>query len=187
MLLRSFLRDKDIAAVASTSRWGVRSACQNIDLARARVVVEYGPGAGPFTRFLLSRMRPDAVLVAIEKNAQLARHLRQIDDPRLVVVEDVVENVHGVLREQGISCVDVVLSGIPLSFFGVERKRRLVVDTASVLRPGGMFVVYQYSFHARRFLRECFDVRSRVCFWNFPPLHIMEAVRRDGTETYICP
>src|SRR2546430_7509427 len=49
------------------SRFLIKQLLQPINWARARVVVEYGPGVGGITAEALRQMRPDATLIAIEK------------------------------------------------------------------------------------------------------------------------
>ena len=57
-----------------------------IDWDRSRVLVEFGPGVGTITREALKRMRPDAVLLAIELNKDFVQYLgTTIRDPRLRV------------------------------------------------------------------------------------------------------
>ncbi len=65
---------------------------------RGRVLVENGPGVGTFTREILRRMRPDAILIAIELNTEFVEYLgEQIRDPRFRVVHGPAERVRSIL------------------------------------------------------------------------------------------
>ena len=65
----NFLRHPNmLGSIVPSSRFLVDQVLELIDWGRARVIVEYGPGVGAFTREILRRMRSDARLVAIETN-----------------------------------------------------------------------------------------------------------------------
>ena len=81
--LREFLRDPGIASIKATSPFMVRRILDRMDLRGRRVVVEYGPGTGPFTRALLDRLSPDSRLVLIESNPEFAASLDRLRDPRV--------------------------------------------------------------------------------------------------------
>lgn len=144
---RSFLRHpRMLGSVVPSSRFLVGHLLDEIAFDRARVIVEYGPGVGPITTALLARMRPDARLVALEMNPELAAFLRDsIRDPRLHVVEASAEHTPAVLARLGMPRADYVVSGIPFSTMPVDVRRRVVRATRAVLQPSGAFLVYQFS------------------------------------------
>jgi phospholipid N-methyltransferase len=184
-LLREFLRDYRIASVKSTSAYLVRRICNRIDFSRPRVVVEYGPGTGPFTRMLLERLPPGSRLILIERNPDFVRLLRKLRDPRAAVFWDSAENVRAVLREAGVERADYVLSGIPFSLYREADKRAILRDTRAVLDEHGAFIVYQSSGHLKRYLDEVFRrVSLTVEPFHIPPLFVMEAraLPKDGTN-----
>ncbi len=126
--------------MAPSSRHLVARLLAPLALARARVVVEYGPGLGAVTGELLRRLRPDARLVAVEANADFAAHLRaELRDPRLAVVHASAEDVGGVLARLGLAAVDGVVSSLPLAFMPRAARRRVLRATrAAVLRWNGV-------------------------------------------------
>src|SRR5512145_821417 len=99
-----------------SSRFLIRTLLEELDFDRARVIVEYGPGVGTFTHEILKRMRPDAMLIALETNREFVNFLQQSGaDPRLHVVHGSAAAVHGALAAHGASRADFVISGIPFS------------------------------------------------------------------------
>jgi phospholipid N-methyltransferase len=170
---RSFLRHpRMLGSVVPSSRFLVRHLLDEIQFDRARVLVEYGPGVGPLTTALLARMRPDARLVAFEMNPELAAFLREtVRDPRLHVVETSAEHAPQVLAQLGLPRADHVVSGIPFSTMPADVRRRVVRATRAILRPGGTFLVYQFSRAVLPDLRETFDAVER----DFEPLNIPPA------------
>jgi phospholipid N-methyltransferase len=127
-----------------SSRFLVRRALGEVPWGDCRVLVEYGPGVGHFTAEILRRMRPDAVLIGIELNADFVRFLRDGNgDARLHVVEGSAAEVGRILRRLGYARVDFVIAGIPFSMMSPELRERIVRETHSVLAEGGTLLVYQ--------------------------------------------
>ncbi len=181
--IKNFFSDKYIASVTPTSIFGVRKVCGKIDFARARVFVEFGPGMGVFTRYLLPRIHPEAQMVLIERNRNFAEILqKRFPDSRVRIVNDCAENVLEILEEIGAVPVDYILSGIPFSFLPDDARREIVKGIHDVLRDGGKFLAYQTFYqsspHLRIPLEERFgSVRVEYEVLNIPPLSIYEAVK----------
>jgi phosphatidylethanolamine/phosphatidyl-N-methylethanolamine N-methyltransferase len=175
-MFRQFFRDHGIASVKSTSAYLVRRICRRIDRTRPRVIVELGPGAGCFTRVLLERLSPDSTLVLIEANPEFAAELGKVRDPRLRVIQGNAQNLREILARDGISEVDLVLSGIPFSYYPDVAQVKLLTDIHSVLAPGGVFVAYQATARLEKPLKRVF-VRVRVEWqlFHIPPLVVFEA------------
>lgn len=184
--LRNLFSDKYIASVTPTSIFGVRRVCEKIDFAGSSVLVEFGPGTGVFTRYLLERIGTGARLVLIERNRNFAEILRKsFQDPRVLVANDSAENVLSILKGFGAFPADYILSGIPFSFFSEELRRRILAATHNALREGGKFLTYQTFYQAPAHLRipleRCFgEVHVEYEMRNIPPLGICEAIKGNG-------
>ncbi len=75
---RNFIKHpRMLGSLIPSSRFLVNHVLAEVDWARARVFLEYGPGVGTFTTEILRRMRPDAQLVAMETNTDFVRFLRR--------------------------------------------------------------------------------------------------------------
>jgi phospholipid N-methyltransferase len=158
--------------VVPSSRFLVDQLLRHIDWRSARVIVEYGPGVGTFTREILRRMRPDARLVAIELNDEFVEHLgAHYRDPRLRVLRGSALEVDVFLRDLAHGEADAIVSGIPFSTFPISLRERILGKSFEVLRPGGRLLVYQFSRAVLPHLRETFsDIREE-----FVPLNILPA------------
>jgi phospholipid N-methyltransferase len=175
--LKEFIRDKNVASLFPTSSFAVKRAFKTLDFSKLKVVVEYGPGEGAFTRRLLKRLAPDSHLIVIETNPRFVRELRRIPDSRLTVLHDSAENILDIIKDMGFTHVDCVLSGIPFTFLKRNQRIHIVQKTREALRPEGMFLVYQNSFYAVKYLEKEFttiqkDFEPR----NLPPLFIMRCL-----------
>lgn len=170
--IKNFIRDPDVAAIAPSSSFLVERVCKWIDFDEPAVIVEYGPGNGVFSEYILEHMTSDSTLILIESNPDFVQELREKtqDDPRAIVVEDLAQNVDEILTDQGIPEADYVVSGIPFSFLDDDEKDTLLARTCDVLAPDGKFLVYQNYNHLEGPLREHFsEVTKEREFRNIPP------------------
>jgi len=181
--MKHFVRDRYIASITPTSEFGVRHVCGKIDFANCRTLVEYGPGTGVFTRYLLSRMRPDSRVILIERNPGFVRMLETgFADPRVVIRNACASNVLETIADCGVRAVDAVVSGIPFSFLPYETRMEIVKNTHAALREQGKFLAYQTFYqsnnHLKEPLRSVFrSVRVEYEMLNIPPMRIYEAVK----------
>jgi phospholipid N-methyltransferase len=157
-----------------SSRFLIRTLLEELDFARARVIVEYGPGVGTFTHEILKRMRPDAMLLALETNSEFVRFLRgSTSDPRLHVVHGSAASVQGALKALGAKRADFVISGIPFSTLPASVREEVLHATRAVLQPEGAFLVYQFSPMVLGNLRQVFSqVRRGFQPLNMPPAQL---------------
>lgn len=170
---RNFFKNpRMLGSLIPSSRFLVKQLLRNVDWDQARVIVEYGPGVGTISEEVLKRMRPDAKLLVFEINDDFVRVLRQrYTDPRLIVMHRSAADIGTVLREQGLNAADYVISGIPFSMMSEADRQAVVANTHAALRPGGSFLVYQFSSRVRSYLEELFGhVRE-----GFEPLNILPA------------
>lgn len=170
---RNFFKNpRMLGSIIPSSKYLVSNLLRDVDWDRARVFVEMGPGVGTFTREILKRMRPDAVLLAFELNEDFVKHLRQtIDDPRLRVLHRSATDVLDVLREYRLGSADYILSGIPFSIMGEEVKQAVLQNTYDALNVGGVMLVYQFSPKVRHDLEKLYGRVHRM----FEPRNILPA------------
>lgn len=177
---RNFLRHPNLVGwMLPSSPFVVAQVLKQVDWERARVIVEYGPGIGTFTKEILRRMRPDATLVALEVNADFVRFLHDfLPDPRLQVVHGSAAEVDSELARLGHSAVDYVISGIPFKTLPEELCHTVARKTHGVLRPAGAFLVYQLSSAALRYLEPVFGTVRQDCErLSFVPARLFYCVR----------
>ena len=181
--IMNFIKDRNVASVTPTSSVGVKKVCSKIDFSRNRLIVEYGPGTGVFSKYMLQKMGEDSRLILIERNGNFNSILRKnIKDPRAIVVHDSAENVLQTLRACKESEADYIISGIPFSFLDSNLKHRILYNTHRALRKGGKFLVYQTCFqtnnHLKVHLQKYFPiVNSKYELANIPPLRTFEAIK----------
>ena len=170
---RNFIKHpKMLGSLIPSSRFLVNKVLNEVDWARARVFLEYGPGVGTFTTEILRRMRPDAVVIALETNADFVRFLRgKIHDDRLHVVHGSAADADAALAKLNLSHADYILSGIPYTTIPAEVREVILRKTHSLLHPSGAFLVYQFTRTVLPYLQQVFDSIDQ----DFEPLNVMPA------------
>ncbi|WP_310224050.1 methyltransferase domain-containing protein [Sphingobium xenophagum] len=182
LFFRQFVKHPGmIGSIIPSSATLVKRMLDPVDWHNTRLFVEYGPGVGTFTQAILDRMHPDATLLAIDLNVDFVAYLEaQIDDPRLKVVHGSAADVRRFIREAGHVQADYILSGIPFSTLPDGVGEGIAAETNAALRPGGAFLIYQYSAFVRRLIDPLFgDVRGEMEWRNIPPCRLFYAVKAD--------
>ncbi len=173
LFARNFLKHpRMLGSVIPSTRFVIARVLGRVDWDGAKVVVEYGPGVGTFTREILARLRPDGALVVIETNPDFVEHLRRsIPDPRLHVVHASAATIGEALRERGLGSADYVISGIPFSTLPADVRDAILAETHSALDARGSFLVYQFSARVLGDLRRVFGVVRR----GYEPRNVLPA------------
>lgn len=182
MFFRQFVKHPGmIGSVIPSSSRLVNSMLESVDWQHTRLFVEYGPGVGTFTRPILERMHPDATLLAIDLNLDFVSYLEDaIQDPRLRVVHGSAADVRRFIAEAGHRQADYILSGIPFSTLPDGVGAAICAETAAALRPGGDFLVYQYSAFVRDLLTPHFRLSERTEWRNIPPCRMFRASKEEA-------
>jgi phospholipid N-methyltransferase len=171
--LRGVLRSpRSVGAIAPSSRWLVRAMLDEAPLAQARVVVEFGPGTGVFTEQLVRRMRADARLIVFELDAAFAADLQgRLRDPRVQIINASAADSQQHLAALAALPVDCIISGLPFASLPRPVTHTILQTTVSVLKPGGLFVTYQYTPVLRGLFQHYFPQAriARIVFRNIPP------------------
>jgi phospholipid N-methyltransferase len=181
MFFQQFLlHPRMIGSCIPTSRASVEALLAPVDWSRARVVVEYGPGVGVFTRVMLEKMAPDARLVAIDTNPAFVTYLRRtVVDDRLHTIRGSADQVEAVLARLGLGPVDYIVSGLPFSTLPAGVGDAIVAASGRALAEDGAMLVYQYSAFVRRLLRRHLRVTDLGhSFRSIPPLRMFQAEKR---------
>jgi phospholipid N-methyltransferase len=173
MFLKGFLRaPRSVGSVAPSSAALVRAMLDDARVAEAQVIAEFGPGTGVFTTEIIQRMRPDARLLVFEINHDFYTALRtRISDARVELIEASAADIEAQLQRMALSGVDCIVSGLPFTSLPRPVTHAILQATYAALRPGGIFVTYQYTPVLRGVLRSRFHATriTRLVLRNIPP------------------
>jgi phospholipid N-methyltransferase len=172
LFFREFLRHPAmIGSIIPSSKRTIQAMLAPVDWANTRLFVEYGPGVGTFCSTILERLAPDATLLVIDTNPVFIDYLRaRFADARFVAVHGSAADVNQIIAAHGFDKADYILSGLPFSTLPPGVGPAIAEATHRALKPGGSFLVYQYSAYVLRMLEPLFDSIDRdLEWWNVPP------------------
>ncbi len=176
--IESLKNIKTVGTVTRSSRYLCQSVVQHAILKDARVVVELGAGDGVMTKHLLKAMPQDSVLISFEINSLFCEKIAQLNDPRLVIINDSAETLTQVLASRGLDSIDVVASALPFSVFPEELTMAIVSQCNNLLKTGGRFVQIHYSLRTREVYRKIFgNVDTGFEFRNIPPAYVLTCIK----------
>ena len=181
--LRGFLKNPVmVGSVIPSSKVLIDRMLAPVRWDEVKLFVEYGPGVGTFTRQVLDRLPADARLIAIDTNADFIDFLKKdIDDERLVAVAGSAAEVEKIIEAHGFAKADYILSGLPFSTLPPGVGEAIGEATAKAIRPGGAFLVYQFSPKVRDFIAPYFERIERGFEWvNVPPATLFWAWREPA-------
>lgn len=155
---------------------------------RPAVVVEVGAGAGAVTTAIAQQVDEGALVIAVEKDPELAERLRSRKLGVRVVTADAA-TLPAILADYGVDHVDAIVSVLPWTLFGPQQQREFLTVFAAALRTDGVFTAAAYSLSywtpaARRFRRELGRVFGEVLptrtMWRHVPPAMTYVCRRPG-------
>lgn len=169
-----------VGSLTPSSRVLARAMVRDLTLEGARIVVEYGPGTGVFTRHILDRLTSDARYYALEPNPVFHRRLKR-RFPQVDLIADGAERAADHLARHA-GEVDAVFCGLPFSFMSRGALRATVEATSRLLRPGGHFRAFLYhhtyclpklTAFRRLIARHVGEVRTVAVWTNLPPAMVV--------------
>jgi phospholipid N-methyltransferase len=182
LFFREFLRHPVmIGSIIPSSRRTIEAMLSRVDWQNTKLFVEYGPGVGTFCATILERLAPDATLLVIDTNPVFVDYLRRkFADTRFIAVHGSASDVNEIVTAHGFDKADYVLSGLPFSTLPAGVGPAIAKATHDVLRPGGAFLIYQYSPHVLRLIEPLFErIERDLEWWNIPPCGLFWAYKAD--------
>ncbi|WP_411848720.1 MULTISPECIES: class I SAM-dependent methyltransferase [Tsuneonella] len=159
-----------VGSIIPSSRFTIAKMLAPVKWDECKLFVEYGPGVGTFCLPVLERLRRDGTLIVIDTNPLYIDYLnRTISDSRFRAVLGSAEDVEDIVKAHGFDQADYVLSGLPFSTLPDGVGPAIAAATYRVIRPGGAFLVYQFSAAARDFMAKHFKHIDS----GFEPLNVL--------------
>ncbi len=160
-----------VGSIIPSSRFTIAKMLGPVKWDECRLFVEYGPGIGTFCRPVLDRLPRDGRLIVIDTNPLFIDYLRAtIRDSRFAAVLGSAADVEEIVHDHGHDHADYVLSGLPFSTLPDGVGPAIAAATHRALRPGGAFLVYQFSSRARDYMARHFTrIDAGYEFWNVLP------------------
>ena len=159
VFLRGFIEHpRMVGSIIPSSRFTIAKMLERVKWEECSVFVEYGPGVGTFCQPVLDRLPRDGKLIVIDTNPLYVDYLaKHFTDPRFHAVLGSAADVEAIVHAHGAKHADYVLSGLPFSTLPVGVGPAIAEATYRIIRPGGAFLVYQFSAKARDYMARHFE------------------------------
>ncbi|MBI2336216.1 MAG: methyltransferase domain-containing protein [Deltaproteobacteria bacterium] len=166
-----FLKNwRGTGSIIPSSRFLTRKMLEAVDFDSTQLIIEFGPGTGPFTKALLKRLGPQAKLWVVEMNPKFCKALEKIQDQRLRIIHDSADQIKKYLNGKK---ADYILSGLPLAVFKKELNEQILHAVLACLKESGKFIQFQYSRTSHRLLKSFFpQVKIKFTPLNTPPAFV---------------
>ena len=174
-LTKFFRHGTRIASVWPSSRFMAAASLKAIDWDQSRVIVELGAGTGPITQQALQRLQPHTRFIAIERDRDFVRILRQRFAGRtnVEIIHGDVGDLAEILSAQHVARhgVDHFVSGLGTPSLPEPVQRRMFAAVRDYLKPHGVFSnITEVPWFYMRWYKAMFEhVSFQLVALNLPP------------------
>lgn len=175
--MRQYLkRPRTVEALLPSSKYLVQRMMAKIDFENARYLVEYGPGTGAFTGYLLKARKQDTVVLLFESNKEFYELLQKKfgHEPNLYIIHDSAKSVGQYMETHNIPWIDYAVSSVPLTNMSIHEATSILHQTKKHLIHGGRFVSFQYSLTKQGLFQAYFKkIEVSREMRNLPPAYVI--------------
>lgn len=172
LFLRGFLRNPlRVGSIMPSSRFLATKMVETVQWKDVKAVAELGSGTGAITQFMKMQLTGQTRVVLFEMDKKMRNNLSAAY-PDFKCYSNAYQLVRK-MSENDIDQFDCILSGLPFFNFTSEMRENLLNQIIEALKPGGVFIAFQYSLQMKRQLEESFMI-EKIDFvpFNFPPAFV---------------
>ncbi|MEK3657975.1 methyltransferase domain-containing protein [Paenibacillus sp. FSL F4-0236] len=180
LFLRSFIQHpKRVGSVIPSSRFLADSMVKQAKWPEVKAVAELGSGTGAITRAISTKVNKTTKVLLFEMDETMRNKIKT-EYPDFSCYPDASQLVE-TMKDLHVHQLDCIFSGLPFFNFELELRETLVEQIYQALKPGGLFVAFQYSLQMKKQLSEYFSIEKiELVPFNLPPA-IVYVCRKKGT------
>ncbi|PWW32695.1 phospholipid N-methyltransferase [Paenibacillus pabuli] len=179
LFMKSFIHSpKNVGSIIPSSRFLASNMVNHAPWLEAKAVAELGSGTGAITRYIYNQVQ-DSTKVLLFEMDEIMRNNLQRTYPESSCFPNAARLVDS-MKLENIQQLDVIFSGLPFFNFEPELRKTLVDQIYKALKPGGLFIAFQYSLQMKKTLAEHFDI-EKIDFvpLNFPPAFVYVCRKKE--------
>ncbi len=182
LFLSKFMRrPKQVGSIVPSSRVLARRMADAIPWESVLSIAELGSGTGAVTREIESRVRPDARVYLFEKDNRMRSRLAA-KYPNFRRAANAV-NLTRILEREDTPELDCIVSCLPFFNFPPSLREELMTQIEKALKPGGLFVAFQYSLQMKSRVSLRFSIEKiRFVPWNLPPAFVYVCRKEEASS-----
>lgn len=175
LFLRSFLKNpKNVGSIIPSSRFLANAMVKQANWQETTSVAELGAGTGAITRYIHINANKNTKVFLFEMDQTMRSNLQNAY-PNFACLPNAATLVDA-MKNEGVDQLDYIFSGLPFFNFEDTLREVLIEQIHQVLKPGGLFIAFQYSLQMKKKLSEKFIIEKI----EFVPLNIPSAF------VYVC-
>ncbi|MEC0126995.1 class I SAM-dependent methyltransferase [Paenibacillus pabuli] len=175
IFLKGFLHSpKNVGSVIPSSRFLAKKMTDQVPWLEVKAVAELGSGTAAITRFILNQAYDTTKVLLFEMDETMRTNL-QAAYPNFSCYPNATHLVAS-MKQEGIQQLDCIFSGLPFFNFEPELRNHLINQIHKALKPGGLFIAFQYSLQMKKKLSKHFIIEKI----EFEPLNLPPAF------VYVC-
>ncbi|MEO2202786.1 methyltransferase domain-containing protein [Paenibacillus pabuli] len=179
LFLKSFLNSpKHVGSVIPSSRFLASKMVSHAPWLEIQAVAELGAGTGAITRHIESQIQDSTKVFVFETNNTMRTNL-QTTFPRFSFYPNAAHLVAS-MKQEGARQLDCIFSGLPFFNFEPELRNTIIDQVHQALKPGGLFIAFQYSLQMRKTLSKYFIIENiDVVPMNIPPAFVYVCRKKE--------
>lgn len=191
---RFLLKPHAVGSVWPSSQHLARAMVDGVFLKPGDVIVEYGPGTGPFTKLLRDYVAAGAQYIGIECDQKLYKNCTsRFSEMRFH--HGSAEDTVAILKHYKLKPASLIISGLPFANMPASLQERILDATQEALIEDGIFRTFSYLFssispritHFQKMLSGRFLEKhhSITVVRNFPPARVYSFSRPVQKNNFV--
>ena len=170
-LNKFIMEPKKIGSITPSSSFLTKRLLGKLPWDTIETIAELGAGTGVFTDYISKNKKKLCQFIVIEQDLKMQENLRT-KYPNFHYGAK-AEKLDWLLQNYALPQVDCVVSGLPFAIFPESQRQKIMVAVNRSLKPGGIFVAFQYSLQMRKTFKEYFsELEIGFVPLNMPPAFV---------------
>lgn len=180
--IQQFMKNpKRVGSVMPSSRFLANRMIKSVPWHEVKAMAEFGSGTGAITRYIEPKVNESAEVLLFEMDERMNRDLHK-EYPSFDCHFNACQ-LTNVMSQKGIEQLDCILSGLPFFNFTSELRNTLLDQVTQALKPGGLFIAFQYSLQMKKLLSERFIIEKiHLVPINFPPAFVYVCRKKEEIQ-----
>lgn len=179
LFLRRFLHNpKNVGSIIPSSQHLANRMVNQIPWPEAEAIAELGSGTGAITRYIHQQVQDSTKVLLFEIDEAMRNNL-QTAYPDFSCYPNAAHLVD-FMKQEGVQQLDCIFSGLPFFNFELELRNTLVDQIYKALKPGGLFIAFQYSLQMKKTLSKHFIIEKiDLVPLNIPPAFVYVCRKKE--------
>ncbi|WP_422661103.1 class I SAM-dependent methyltransferase [Paenibacillus sp. EC2-1] len=179
LFLGKFLENPQrVGSVIPSSRFLAAKMVQSVPWNEVKAVAELGSGTGAITRFIKTELTDSTTVLLFEMDKKMRTDLKT-SYPDFVCYSNACHLVKK-MNLNNLDQLDCIISGLPFFNFASEMRETLLNQIIEALKPGGIFIAFQYSLQMKKqFSEKLIIEKIEFVPFNFPPAFVYTCRKRE--------